>query len=92
MAWTESKAWNQGVLNEKFYQALLDDATEQPERNARRKKVVKPSEMPWEMSRQGLLKHLLNERMNTRIETVDSFMMFIPPGSRSGQRGLMGVP
>ncbi len=85
MAWTESKAWNQGVLNEKFYQALLDDATEQPERNARRKKVVKPSEMPWEMSRQGLLKHLLNERMNTRIETVDSFMMFIPPGSRSGR-------
>lgn len=85
MAWTESKAWNQGVLNEKFYQALLDDATEQPERNARRKKVVKPSEMPWEMSRQGLLKHLLNERVNTRIETVDSFMMFIPPGSRSGR-------
>jgi uncharacterized RmlC-like cupin family protein len=41
--------------------------------------------MPWEMSRQGLLKHLLNERMNTRIETVDAFMQFIPPGSRSGK-------
>jgi quercetin dioxygenase-like cupin family protein len=85
MAWTEAKAWNQGVLNEKFYQALLDEATEAPERNARRKKVVKPSEMPWEMSRQGLLKHLLNERMNTRIETVDAFMQFIPPGSHSGR-------
>ena len=85
MAWDESKAWNQGALNEKFYQALLDEATEAPQRNARRKKVVKPSEMPWEMSRQGLLKHLLNSRMNTRIETVDAYMQFIPPGSRSGK-------
>ena len=85
MAWDESKAWNQGALNEKFYQALLDEATEAPQRNARRKKVVKPSEMPWEMSRQGLLKHLLNSRMNTRIETVDAYMQFIPPGA-SGRR------
>lgn len=85
MAWDESKAWNQGALNEKFYQALLDEATEAPVRNARRKKVVRPDEMPWEMSRQGLLKHLLNARMNTRMETVDAYMQFIPGGSRSGR-------
>jgi gentisate 1,2-dioxygenase len=41
--------------------------------------------MPWEMSRQGLLKHLLNEQMNTRMETVDAYMQVIPPGSRSGK-------
>jgi len=41
--------------------------------------------MPWEMSRQGLLKHLLNEQMNTRMETVDAYMQIIPPGSRSGK-------
>ena len=41
--------------------------------------------MPWEMSRQGLLKHLLNEEMNTRMETVDAYMQIIPPGSRSGK-------
>ena len=85
MAWDEATAWNQGGLNEKFYQALLDEATEAPSRNARRKKVVRPDEMPWEMSRQGLLKHLLNARMNTRMETVDAYMQFIPPGSRSGR-------
>ena len=49
------------------------------------KKVVWPSEMPWEMSRQGLLKHLMNEAMNTRVETVDAYMQIIPPGSRSGK-------
>jgi quercetin dioxygenase-like cupin family protein len=41
--------------------------------------------MPWEMSRQGLLKHLLNEQMNTRMETVDAYMQIIPPGSKSGK-------
>jgi gentisate 1,2-dioxygenase len=41
--------------------------------------------MPWEMSRQGLLKHLVNEAMNTRLETVDAYMQIIPPGSRSGK-------
>ena len=85
MAWSESKAWMKGTLNQKLYQALLDDATAAPARNAKRKKIVHPEEMPWEMARQGLLKHLVNEAMNTRMETVDAYMQIIPPGSRSGK-------
>jgi len=85
MAWDEAKAWKRGKHHQKLYQALLDDATNAPARNARRKKIVRPEEMPWEMSRQGLLKHLLNEQMNTRMETVDAYMQIIPPGSRSGK-------
>lgn len=85
MAWSESKAWMKGSSNEKLYQALLDDAIEAPVRNAKRKKIVRPEDMPWEMSRQGILKHLLNEGMNTRMETVDAYMQIIPPGSRSGK-------
>ena len=85
MAWGESKAWIGGALNENLYQRTLDDAAEAPARNARRRKVVTPDQMPWEMSRQGLLKHLINEAMNTRMETVDAYMQIIPPGSRSGK-------
>jgi len=85
MAWDESKVWLAGAANKKLYQDLLDDATIRPSRVARRKKIVRPEEMPWEMSRQGLLKHLLNEQMNTRMETVDAYMQVIPPGSRSGK-------
>jgi quercetin dioxygenase-like cupin family protein len=85
MAWGESKTWMAGTDNEPLYQALLDDASAAPVRNSKRKKVVHPSEMPWEMSRQGLLKHLLNEQMNTRMESVDAYMQLIPPGSRSGK-------
>src|SRR6202012_2533894 len=85
MAWEESGAWLRGGGNERRYQRLLDEARDAPSRNARRKKIVRPEEMPWEMSRQGLLKHLLNEQMNTRMETVDAYMQVIPPGSRSGK-------
>ena len=85
MAWSESKAWMQGSANQKLYQALLDDAAAAPARNAKRRKVVCAEEMPWEMARQGLLKHLISEGMNTRMETVDAYMQIIPPGSRSGK-------
>jgi quercetin dioxygenase-like cupin family protein len=85
MAWGESAAWLTGSQNEGLYQSLLTDAEGAPSRNARRRKIVTPEEMPWEMSRQGLLKHLLNEQMNTRMETVDAYMQIIPPGSKSGK-------
>ena len=85
MAWDESKAWLVGSQNGALYQSLLNEATELPARNAKRKKIVHSDEMPWEMSRQGLLKHLLNAQMNTRMETVDAYMQVIPPGSRSGK-------
>src|SRR5437879_13082414 len=78
MAWDESKAWMRGTASGRLYQALLDDALNQPVRNAKRKKIVHPEEMPWEMSRQGLLKHLLNEQMSTRMETVDAYMQIVP--------------
>ena len=85
MAWGETKAWIDGTENAPLYQDLLDDAASRPARDAERKKIVRPNEMPWEMSRQGLLKHLINEAMNTRMETVDAYMQIIPPGSKSGK-------
>jgi len=85
MAWSEARAWLTGSAHNDLYQQLLDDAARAPARNAKRKKLVKPADMPWELSRQGLLKHLLNEGMNTRMETVDAYMQIIPAGSRSGK-------
>ncbi|WP_102348637.1 cupin domain-containing protein [Bacillus sp. Marseille-P3661] len=85
MVFGESKVWRQGNESGTYYQDLLEDATTKPARDAQRKKIIKSEEMPWEMARQGLLKHLLNEQMNTRMETVDAYMQIIPPGSRSGK-------
>ena len=85
MAWGESKAWRRGRNNQALYQAKLEDARSAPARNGKRKKIVHPEDMPWELSPQGLMKHLLNEGMNTRMETVDAYMLIIAPGSRSGK-------
>ena len=85
MAWGESKAWLRGTANQSLYGALLEEAAEAPVKNGKRKKVVHPEEMPWELSRQGLLKHLINEGMNTRMETVAAYMLIIPPWSRLGK-------
>ena len=85
MAWDESRAWKRGRNNQKLYQAKLEDAQSAPTRNSKRKKIIHPEDMPWELSPQGLMKHLLNEGMNTRMETVDAYMLIIAPGSRSGK-------
>lgn len=85
MAWSEADAWIAGEENAPLYAGLLQEATEAPQRNAGRRKILKPSDMPWELSRQGILKHLINEDMNTRMETVDAYMQIIPSGSRSGK-------
>jgi quercetin dioxygenase-like cupin family protein len=85
MGWAEAKVWQQGTEAQQYYQDMLNDAVARPIRDGGRRKIIKPKDMPWEMSRQGLLKHVLNEQMNTRIETVDAYMQVIPPGSRSGK-------
>jgi quercetin dioxygenase-like cupin family protein len=83
--WDEYAKWLQGEVSGKYYDELLEEARTAPERNAARPKVVKSNEMPWENSPHGLLKHIVNEGMNTRAETVDAYMQVIPPGSKSGK-------
>jgi mannose-6-phosphate isomerase-like protein (cupin superfamily) len=85
MAWGETGAWIAGAETVATYAEQLARAAEAPVRDAGRRKVLHPADMPWEMSRQGLLKHLINADLNTRMETVDAYMQIIPGGSRSGK-------
>ena len=83
--WGEYRTWLQGAETGEYYEHLLHDATTAPQRNAEKSKVVKPARQPWENAPHGLIKHLVNEEMNTRAETVDAYMLVIPPGSKSGK-------
>ena len=47
--------------------------------------IVAAADMPFERSPDGLIKHLINERMNTRECCVEAYMQFLPPGGRSGR-------
>jgi quercetin dioxygenase-like cupin family protein len=83
--WGEYAKWLAGETSGSYYKDLLNDATTKPSRDAGRKKILKAHELPWENSPHGLLKHIVNESMNARCETVDAYMQIIPPGSRSGK-------
>lgn len=48
--------------------------------------VVKASQMPFERSPDGLIKHIINERMDTKECCIDVFMQFIPPGKATGKQ------
>lgn len=84
MPWGESKVWQRGTLQSDFYRSLLVDAAERPLRNTKRRRLLKPEDMPWELSPHGLLKHMINEQLGTRAESIDIYMQVIPQGSRSG--------
>src|SRR5277367_1741227 len=47
--------------------------------------VVAAEDMPFERSPDGLIKHLVNHRMNTREMCVEAYMQFLPPNERSGK-------
>ena len=47
--------------------------------------VVLPEDQPFEHSPDGLIKHLVHEKMNTREHCVDAYMQFIQPGARTGK-------
>lgn len=49
-----------------------------------RMNVVKWHEMPMERSADGMIKHIINERMNTKECCIDIYMQFIPPGEATG--------
>ncbi len=49
-----------------------------------RMNVVKWHEMPMERSADGMIKHIVNERMNTKECCIDIYMQFIPPGGATG--------
>ena len=52
----------------------------------KRRKVVKPSTTPWELTRLGKIRTLAAPGDDVRNFSVDAFVLDIPAGSRSGKR------
>ncbi len=47
--------------------------------------LVSGEDMPFERSADGLIKHLVHNRMNTKECCVEAYMQFLNPGERSGK-------
>jgi quercetin dioxygenase-like cupin family protein len=55
------------------------------EEYATRPNVVLAEDMPWERSADGLIKHIVHEKLNTRECCVEAYMQFLKAGERSGK-------
>lgn len=67
-----------------FYAKALEASKQFRAEYQDRMNVVKWHEMPMERSPDGLIKHVINERMNTKECCLDIYMQFIPVGGATG--------
>lgn len=80
----ERERAKQGAPEVSFYQEALKASQEFRQEYQGRMNVVKWHEMPMERSADGLIKHVINERMNTKECCIDIYMQFIPEGGATG--------
>jgi quercetin dioxygenase-like cupin family protein len=52
---------------------------------AQRLNLIAAGDMPFERSADGLIKHLIHSRMNTKECCVEAYMQFLKAGERSGK-------
>ena len=68
-----------------FYAKALEVSRRFREDYKNRLNVVKASQMPFERSPDGLIKHIIHEDMNTKECCLDIYMQFFAPGQASGK-------
>jgi len=85
MPYEEAKRASKGKAEASYYKEALQESAEFRRDYKKRKGVVKAEEMPWETTPQGRIKHVVNEKMNTRETALDMYIQLLPPGGRSGK-------
>lgn len=85
MPFEEAKRINRNGPDGDYYRRTLERSKRFREEYTRRKSVVRASEMLWERSHQGLIKHIVNEEMFTREFALEMYMQLIEPGKASGK-------
>ena len=68
-----------------FYAEALKASEQFRKEYQGRMNVVKAKDMPFERSPNGLIKHIINEQMDTKECCLDIYMQFLPPGKASGK-------
>ena len=67
-----------------FYAEALEASKQFRAEYPDRQNVVKWDTMPMERSADGLIKHIINEKMDTKECCIDICMQFIPPSGATG--------
>jgi len=85
MSYQEAEKVKQGKARANYYQETLQESAAFRKSYKKRQGIVKAAEMPWEDSPQGRIKHVVNQKMNTRECALDLYQQLLPPGGCSGK-------
>ncbi|MDO7658985.1 MAG: hypothetical protein MUQ50_03085 [Paracoccaceae bacterium] len=80
----ERQRAKEGAHEVSFYKDALEASQKFRTDYKNRMNVVKYNEMPMERSADGLIKHVINERMDTKECCIDIYMQFIAAGKATG--------
>lgn len=81
---TERKRAKDGAPEVSFYREALEASKRFRADYQNRLNVVTWDQMPMERSADGLIKHVINERMDTKECCIDIYMQFIGAGKATG--------
>ena len=81
----ERRGAHAGGRHADFYRQALDLSAKFRTDYIARLNLVKAAEMPFERSPDGLIKHIVNEGLDTKECCVDIYMQFLAPGTSSGK-------
>lgn len=85
MPYEEKKLAATGDQQADFYERLLATSAKFKQDYQKKKHIIHAEEMPWEDSRQGRIKHLVNAEMDTAECCMDMYMQQIEGGGKSGK-------
>lgn len=85
MSYDEAKYADSGLNQADFYTEALEESRKFREEYIKRKGIVKAEDMLWENSPDGRIKHIINEKMNTKECALDMYMQFLDPDGKSGK-------
>ncbi len=74
-----------GAATADIYSEWLEESAEFRKDYRQRITVLKAADMPFENSPDGLLKHMVHEKLDTTECCLDVYMQFVPPGGSSGK-------
>jgi quercetin dioxygenase-like cupin family protein len=85
MPFEEAKKQKMDGAQADYYHKALERSKKFRAEYGKRRSIIKVSEMPWEKSPQGLIKHVVNEEMFSREFALEMYMQLIEPGKSSGK-------
>ncbi len=81
----EAKRWQEGIDGPPLYAEDLAAVKEERYLDSKAAKIIRATEMVWEDTPHGRIKHMAHPKLNSRVKDIEAYMQVIPPDGRTGK-------